>query len=126
MDDKGDLVGVITQTDIFRVLVSLTGVREKGLQFGFLLEDRPGSIKDVADIIRKYGCHLLSIMSSTNGQEGFRYVYIRSGDCDRDKLEQLKDELKANTNLLYVADPVDKTKEVYQDYKKPSASWVSG
>jgi len=41
VDDKGLVVGVITQTDIFRVLVSLTGVRKKGIQLGFLLEDRP-------------------------------------------------------------------------------------
>jgi acetoin utilization protein AcuB len=45
MDDKGQVVGIITQTDIFRVMVSLTGVREKGIQLGFQLENRPGSIK---------------------------------------------------------------------------------
>jgi acetoin utilization protein AcuB len=126
VDNDGDLVGIITQTDIFRVLVSLTGVREKGIQFGFLLEDRPGSIKEVADIIRKYGCRIVSIMSSSDGQEGLRHVYIRACDCERDKLDQLKEDLKANSNMLYAADHVEKTKEIYQEYQRPFASWVTG
>lgn len=126
VDNDGNLAGIITQTDIFRVLVSLTGVREKGIQFGFLLEDRPGSIKEVADIIRKYGCRMVSIMSSNDVQKGLRHVYIRACDCDRDKLDQLKEDLKANTRMLYAADHVEKKKEIYQEYQRPFASWVTG
>ena len=126
VDNDGNLVGIITQTDIFRVLVSLTGVREKGIQFGFLLEDRPGSIKEVGDIIRKYDCRMVSIMSSGNGNDGFRHVYIRICDCDRDKIDQLKEELKSNGNMLYVADHVEKTREFYQEYQRPSAAWAVG
>jgi acetoin utilization protein AcuB len=126
LDNDGVLVGIITQTDIFRLLVSLTGVREKGIQFGFLLEDRPGSIKDVADIIRNYGCRIMSIMSSSNGHEGFRHVYIRISDCDMDKLEQLKEDLKSNARMLYAADHAEKTKEIYHEYQRPSANWITG
>lgn len=126
LDNDGVLVGIITQTDIFRVLVSLTGVREKGIQLGFLLKDRSGSIKEVADIIRKYNCRMMSIMSSSNGQEGLRHVYIRIYDCERDKLDQLKEELKANARMLYAADHAEKTKEIYREYQRPSASWITG
>lgn len=126
VDNDGNLVGIITQTDIFRVLVSLTGVREKGIQFAFLLEDRPGSIKEVADIVRKYDCRMVSIMSSSDGQDGLRHVYIRICGCDRDKIDQLKEDLKAHSKLLYAADHVEKTREFYQDYQRPSASWVVG
>jgi len=126
VDDKGLVVGVITQTDIFRVLVSLTGVRKKGIQLGFLLEDRPGSIKEVADIIRKYGLRIISIMSTGDGQAGYRHVYIRAFNCDQEKMEKLKEELKATANMLYLVDHVDKKKEVYQEYASPSASWFVG
>ena len=126
VNDKGDVVGIITQADIFRVLVSLTGVRTKGIQLGFLLEDRPGSIKEVADIIRTYNCRMISIMSTGADQEGYRYVYIRACDCDRERLEQLKEELKAKTNLLYVADRREEKKEIYQEYARPSATWITG
>jgi len=126
VNNKGNLVGIITQADIFRVLVSLTGVREKGLQFGFLLEDRPGSIKEVSDIIRGYDCRVVSIMSTGANQEGYRHVYIRACDCDRERLEQLKQALKAKANLLYMADRREEKKEIYQEYARPSATWITG
>ena len=34
VDSDGQLVGTITQTDLFRVLISLTGVAKGGIQFG--------------------------------------------------------------------------------------------
>lgn len=122
VDDKGQVVGIITQIDIFRVIISLTGARKKGIQFGFQLEDRPGSIKEVADIIRKYGCRLMSILSSHDDQVDYRHVYIRVCGCDREKLGELKEELKAKANMLYMVDHVERNKEVYQDYERPSRS----
>jgi acetoin utilization protein AcuB len=126
IDDKGRVVGIITQTDIFRVMVALSGVREKGIQVGFLLEDRPGSIKEVADIIRKYNCRVVSILSSYDVKSNYRHVYIRACDCDRENLEQLKAELKKKSNILYLMDHIEKKQEVYQDYERLSGSWVVG
>jgi acetoin utilization protein AcuB len=126
VDPEGKLVGMITQTDIFRVLVSLTGVREKGVQVALLLENRPGSIKEVADILRSYGCRVGSILSSTAGLEGTRHVYIRVFDCDRGRMEEMKAALKAKANLLYLVDRREKTKEVFQDYTRPPGDWIVG
>ena len=126
VDDKGQVVGIITQIDIFRVLVSFTGVKKAGIQFAFQLEDLPGSIKEIADIIRKYGCRLMSILSSHDDQVDYRHVYIRVCDCDRERLRELKEELKAKANMLYMVDHVERKKEVYQDYERPSGSWVVG
>ena len=46
VDHDSRLIGVITQADIFRALIAPTGVRKRGIQFAFRIEDRPGSIKD--------------------------------------------------------------------------------
>jgi len=104
VDGKGQVAGIITQTDIFRGLVLFTGVKKAGIQFAFQLEDRPGSIKEVSDIIRNYGCLLVSILSGQDVQAGYRRVYIRVRDCDPERLEELKEELKAKANVLYVMD----------------------
>jgi acetoin utilization protein AcuB len=42
INDKDNLVGIITQTDIFKVLINITGVYTGGIQFAFSLEDHPG------------------------------------------------------------------------------------
>jgi acetoin utilization protein AcuB len=110
----GDVIGTITQTDLFKVLISLTGVGKKGVQFAFLLEDRPGSIKDVADVIRAYGGRMASILSSyEKAPEGHRYVYIRMYDVTQGKMPQLKEELKKKAKVLYIVDSRDNKREIF-------------
>jgi len=114
IDSEGHVVGIITQTDLFRVLISLTGVGTRGIQFAFLLEDSPGSIKTVADTIRKYGGRMVSILTSyENVDQGYRKVYIRMYDIDRKELEKLKEELKGKTTVLYMVDHQKNKREIY-------------
>jgi acetoin utilization protein AcuB len=102
VNDKGKVVGVITQGDIFKVLVSLTGIYRGGIQFAFNLEDRPGSIKEVGDMIRKHGGRMVSILTSYDMcDEGCRHVYIRIKEIPEDKLKALTDDLDKNFILLY-------------------------
>jgi acetoin utilization protein AcuB len=114
VDKDGDVIGTITQTDLFKVLISLTGVGKKGVQFAFLLEDRAGSIKDVADVIRAYGGRMASILSSyEKAPEGHRYVYIRMYDVNREKMPQLKEDLKKKAKVLYIVDSRDNKREIF-------------
>lgn len=65
VDEKNRIVGVITQTDLNRVLVSVTGLWRGGIAFGFLIEDVPGSIKALTDILRAFGARLESILTAS-------------------------------------------------------------
>ena len=114
VDKQGDVIGTITQTDLFKVLISLTGVGKKGVQFAFLLEDRAGSLKEVADIIRSYGGRMASILSSyEKAPEDHRYVYIRMYDVDRSKMPQLKEDLKKKAKVLYIVDSRENKREIF-------------
>ena len=115
VDQKGEILGIITKNDLFKAMISLSGLTKRGLQFGFLLEDSPGSIKEVTDIIRKYNGRLVSILSSyEKAPEGLRNVYIRSFDIDRDALPRLKEELKAAAKMLYMVDHRENKREIYE------------
>ena len=114
--DKGNVVGIITQTDLFRALISLTGIGKKGIQFAFQLEDRPGSIKDVCDVIRSYNGRLVSILSTYERvPEGYRKVYIRAYNIDRSKLQQLQEEFKDDVALLYIVDHLENKREIFRN-----------
>jgi acetoin utilization protein AcuB len=116
VDANGQLVGTITQTDLFRVLISLTGVGNGGIQFGFQVEDRPGSIKVVADIIRSYGGRMVSILSSYDEvPEGYRKVYIRMRSIERSELQNLIGELKTKAALLYMVDHTENIREIFAE-----------
>jgi acetoin utilization protein AcuB len=114
VDHRENIVGIITQSDIFRVLISLTGVGTRGIQFALLIKDKPGSIKAVADVIRDFGGRMVSILTSYDGRsEGLRKVYIRMRRIERRKLKELKKELLKIAGLLYMIDHREDKREVY-------------
>lgn len=113
-DQEGRIVGTITKGDLFRVLISLTGVGKRGIQFAFQVKDLPGTIKEVADIIRHYGGRMVSILSSyENVPEGYRKVFIRMYGVARDKLSQLEDDIRKKATLLYVVDHRENRREIF-------------
>lgn len=114
--EDGALVGVITKNDIFKAIISLSGLRKKGLQYGLLLEDRPGAIKEVTDIIRKFGGRLVSIMTSYDrAPEGFRHVYIRAFNLPRGQIQEIENEIREKGKLLYVVDHRDDKRRIFSD-----------
>jgi len=116
VDGKGRLAGVITKSDLFRVLIALTGFGKQGVQFGFQAADRPGSIKELADIFREFGGRLASILTSYEGvEEGKRNVYIRAYRIDREKIDALKQRLQQKAKLLYMVDHRHNRREIYED-----------
>ncbi len=115
--ENGKVVGTITQTDLFRVLIALTGVGKRGIQFAFEIEDRPGSIRELADPIRRHGGRMASILTSyENAAEGWRKVYIRMFGVERKDLDQLKQELAQvpRCRLLYLVDHRENRREIFE------------
>ena len=111
---KKTIAGVITQTDVFRVLIALTGIEQGGIQFSFKVADRPGSIKEIADVIRNFGGQIISILSSYDKMpQGFRMVYIRMRNIDRSRLEVLLKQLKKTADLQYLIDHRENRREYF-------------
>jgi acetoin utilization protein AcuB len=114
VDQFSDVIGTITQNDIFRILISLTGAEKRGIQFGVEVEDRPGSTKEVTDIIREYGGRMASILTSYNmAPEGYRRVYIRMYGIDRFKINKLKEAIGEKASLLYLIDRREVHRETF-------------
>ncbi len=107
VNKKGEMIGIITQGDVFRVLISITGIYRGGVQFAFNLPDRPGTIKEVADVIRKHGGSMVSILTSYDScEEDCRHVFIRITDMPKERLDALTKELDENFILLYTVKDV--------------------
>jgi acetoin utilization protein AcuB len=114
VDNNNAVIGIITQTDIFKVVISLTGIAKKGIHFGIRVKDIPGSIKEVADIIRGFGGRLASILTSYEMvKQGYRNVYIRAYGIDRSRLKDLLSDLKNKADLMYYVDHAENKREVF-------------
>lgn len=116
VDLNNQLVGVITQTDVNRVFISLTGLWRGGTAFGFLVEDSPGSIREIENILRGYGARLQSILTSYERvPKGYRKVHVRVRKLDRFRMPQLLEEVSQKAKLLYKIDHRENTRELYSE-----------
>jgi len=101
--DKGNVVGILTQSDVFRAFMHITGILQGGVQFALRLEDRPGLIKEVVDKLRAKGARFVSLLTSyTTSQEGYRDVYIRVKNLTPEGAEAAKIGLAKEYEVIYV------------------------
>lgn len=57
----GELVGIITETDIFATFVEVMGLGTESSRIEVVMEDRPGTLAAVAEIIRDQGFNIASV-----------------------------------------------------------------
>lgn len=114
VDEKGEIKGIITKDDLFAALISLSGLSHRGVLFGFLLKDAPGSIREVTDPIREQGGRLASIVSTyESAPERSRYVYIRAFDLDAEAISNLQNEYLAKGVILFKVDLSNNEREFF-------------
>jgi acetoin utilization protein AcuB len=114
VDNAGQVKGIITKNDLFAALISMTGLSQRGVTFGIQVEDTPGSIKAVTDIIRNFGGRLVSIVTTyETAPQGHRQVYVRAFNLNRSTFPELVQELQNTARLLYTVDHRDNKREFY-------------
>jgi acetoin utilization protein AcuB len=101
----GRLTGIITQSDVFRAFMHITGIQQGGVQFALRLEDKPGLIKEVVDLLRSRGARFISLLTSTaTSEEGYREVYIRVKNLPPEEVAAAREELARRFTVLHVID----------------------
>jgi len=102
VDEQGKVVGVVTDSDIFKVLVRITGVLEGGVQIGVRLSNQPGGLVPVLDYLKDHGARLMSLLTACEPAEvGMRDVYLRIRDMDKTALNALKAGMQKNFEVIY-------------------------
>ncbi len=101
VDDNGRLVGIISDHDVFKALVDITGARMGGLQFAIELPDQPGTARPLFDLLRAHNARLLSVLTVSNA-DGNRQLFIRVRHLENSKAEQeLMDGVGKLGKVLY-------------------------
>jgi len=59
--DNGKLVGIITETDLFKVFLELLGAREMGVRLSMLVPDEKGILAQVTEGIAGLGGNIVSL-----------------------------------------------------------------
>ncbi|HEX9115347.1 MAG TPA: CBS and ACT domain-containing protein [Anaerolineae bacterium] len=89
-DDK--LIGIITETDIFKILLELLGARVPGLRVTLRAPEVKGMLARITSAISTRGGNIISLV--TFGEEaGGRQIVIKTSEIDQDALAAALAEL---------------------------------
>ena len=101
VDDQDKVVGIITDVDLFRVLIELTRVRDGGVQMGFRMQRTPGEFKPVMEALVAHGANLLSIIMMYPKGQPERQIFVRIDDMPESQLKQLKADMAEKYEMLF-------------------------
>lgn len=98
---EGDkLYGIFTETDALGHLVDIFGYKQKGTRLSVTLEDKPGTMLGILEVMKKHNVNIISIVTPSFLVEGKRLAAIRIQTEDYKGI--VKDLEKAGYDVLSI------------------------
>ena len=76
VDNNGKLVGVVSRSDLFRLLLELFGTRHYGIRVTFRIKDQKGVIAKLAIALEKIGANIVSI-GNLDSDQGYSTIIMK-------------------------------------------------
>lgn len=91
---RGDkLVGIITETDLFKIFLEMLGGRESGVRLSLLVPERKGVLAQITGKIAELGGNILALGTTMGEDPSNRQVTIRVADVEQERLVAALKEL---------------------------------
>jgi acetoin utilization protein AcuB len=58
--EDGKLIGIVSKSDLFKILLELFGARHYGIRMSFLVEDKPGAIARISGVLAANGVDIIA------------------------------------------------------------------
>jgi acetoin utilization protein AcuB len=102
VNNEAELEGIVTKGDLFRAMIAISGIKQAQLQFGIMIKDQPGAVKEITDLIRVHGGRVISITTHhEDAPDGFLNFYVRCKEIENE--EALFAESEGKGKILYRA-----------------------
>lgn len=82
-----EVVGIITETDLFKSFLELMGAREKGIRVTALIENAPGMLARVTKGIAEAGGDFLAFGQFTGEDPGTRLITFKVAGLKKDQVK---------------------------------------
>lgn len=84
-----ELVGIITETDLFKILLELMGAREPGVRLTGFIHERPGELAKLTQAIADAGGNFLAIGTFAGDSPSNRMFTIKVEGVDEQKIKEV-------------------------------------
>jgi acetoin utilization protein AcuB len=88
---EGELVGIITETDIFKAFMEMLGARDQGVRLTVLCPDRRGELAALANAVAELGGDIISVGTFWGEDARSSLITIKVANVDKDEIvEKIK------------------------------------
>ncbi|MFB0534778.1 MAG: CBS domain-containing protein [Anaerolineae bacterium] len=82
----GKLVGIITESDLFRIFIEILGARDMGVRLSMLVPEQPGVLADITRAIADVGGNIISLGTFLGEDPTNRLITVKVADVPEDRL----------------------------------------
>lgn len=87
--DDEKLIGIVSKSDIFKMVLELFGARRLGTRVSFLVDDKPGTIANISKIVAEAGYDIISFGTFMGTDPSNALCTIKVTDCTKEDLVKL-------------------------------------
>jgi len=83
-----DVVGIITETDLFKLFIEMLGARIPGVRLSVEMEDKPGKLFDLTGVVRQLGGNIHGMGTMLGGTTATQRVTLKVSGVDMEELRK--------------------------------------
>jgi acetoin utilization protein AcuB len=87
VNDLGQLVGIITETDIHQVFVEMLGLHRPGTRITVRVEEKPGQLAEIVNLVLRHNVSIISV-AAFQPEQDYRNIVIRIATHDARSIVQ--------------------------------------
>lgn len=84
---EGKVVGMITETDLFKVFLELMGARDNGIRVTALVEDQPGVLQQITQAITDIGGNFIAFGQFTGEDVSTKLLTFKVGGVKKEAVK---------------------------------------
>ncbi len=89
LDEGGKLIGIVSKSDLFKILLELFGARHWGVRISFLVEDKPGTIATITSLLAENEVDIISFGTFMGTDSSNAVCTIKMQGIDKSKAVDL-------------------------------------
>ncbi len=86
--NDGNVVGMITETDLFKIFLELLGAREKGIRVTAQIDEKPGQLAKITKAIADAGGNFISFGQFTGPDTGSRLLTFKVAGMKKEEVKK--------------------------------------
>jgi acetoin utilization protein AcuB len=91
-----DLVGIITEADLFTIMLEMLGARRAGVRFSVLMENRPGENAKLSEAVYKNGGDITALSTFEGDSAANFLITMKVDGIEQEKLKEIVKPLVLN------------------------------